>query len=51
MLHNPQVQQDVYNDLSRTGKNVRMSNILNKIMTKEVVAQEDLAEMNFGKNQ
>ena len=48
MLHHETVQQSTYNDANSTFKNIRIANILNKVMTKRRITEEDLAERDFG---
>ena len=48
MLHNKRIQQGVYNDVSRSSKNVRTSTLLTKLMTKQPISQHDLQPQEYG---
>ena len=49
MCHNKKVQQDVYNDLKKSSQNVRTSNLLNKVLTRQTITNEDLEPQEYGK--
>ena len=48
MQHSTRMQKMVYNDASNALKNVQASKVLEKLMTKKEVTDEDLTETNFG---
>jgi hypothetical protein len=48
MMHSESTQQRVYNKCTDVGKKVRISNIMQKIMTKKALNEEDLAPAAYG---
>lgn len=48
MMHTQKEQQKTYNDCIKAVKNVRVSNILQKILTETPVAEADLESADFG---
>ena len=50
MDHSEVVQQSIYNDCLKTKRKIRISNILQKMLTNQKVTEEDLQEEEYGKH-
>ena len=48
MMHSEVIAQSAYNDSFTTLKNIRVSNILHKVMTGERIQKKDLDEQEYG---
>ena len=49
MCHSGSVQQGTYNEILNTTKSIRLSNLVGKLLTNEVIVHEDLTPAQLGK--